>query len=281
MNPFEQEADMSGQVWAFVKSFVVPAPVATERPTANSQAGRYIRSFLIVRLMIGVLGVGWPLLLIFLDKWFYGGHPGSRIPRDSLSVYYYSGMREGFTVILGVMAFFLLTYKLTERNLDNTLSFIAGIAGMTIPFFPTGRPDDISPPPALNPLQNAIGEHGSQLVHFAASAVFIGALGGVCLLFSRREGERPDHGNRLPARFWRTYHLLCAVAIGAAALWIIATTVGKSPLTDGPYWSLLLGEWVATWAFGFSWFAKGSEIRYLFGFDEPAPAAAPAASPTG
>ena len=65
-------------------------------------------------------------------------------------------------------------------------------------------------------------------------------------------------------------HFLCAGAIGLAALWISATTVGSKPLIHGPYWSLLLGEWVATWAFGFSWFAKGAEIRYLFGFDEPA-----------
>jgi multisubunit Na+/H+ antiporter MnhB subunit len=268
-------------VWDFVKSFFVPAPVAADRPQANSEAGRYVRSFLIVRLMIGVLGVGWPLLLVSLDKWFYGGHPGSRIPRDSLSVYYYSGMREGFTVILGVIAFFLFTYKLTERNLDNTLSMVAGLAGMTIPFFPTGRPSDITPAPALNPLQNAIGEDWAKWVHFGASAVFIAALGGVCLLFGHREGERGKHGNLLPRRFWRGYHFLCAGAIGLAALWIVATTVGHDPLIHGPYWSLLLGEWVATWAFGFSWFAKGAEIRYLFGFDEPqpSPAAAPVTSP--
>lgn len=64
-----------------------------------------------------------------------------------------------------------------------------------------------------------------------------------------------------------------------AALWIIATTVGKHPLIDGPYWSLLLGEWVGTWAFGFSWFAKGAEIRYLFGFDEKAATTAPVTEP--
>ena len=266
-------------MWAFLTSFFVPAPVAAKRPTANSEAGRYVRSFLIVRLMIGVLGVAWPLLLVGLDKWFYDGHPGSRIPRDSLSVYYYSGMREAFTVILGVIAFFLFTYKLTERNLDNTLSVIAGLAGMTIPFFPTGRPSDIHPPPGLNPLQQAIGEDWTKYVHFGASAVFIAALGGVCLLFARREGARGPHGNRFPSGFWHGYHLVCATAIALAALWIIATTgfSGNKPLIHGPYWSLLLGEWVATWAFGFSWFAKGAEIRYLFGFDQPSPEPAPAA----
>lgn len=274
---------MFDRAWRFAKSFFIPAPVAIERPTANSEAGRYIRSFLIVRLMIGALGVGWPLLLVVLDKWFYDGHPGSRFPRDSLSVYYYSGMREGFTVILGVIAFFLFAYKLTERNLDNTLSVIAGLAGMTIPFFPTGRPGDITPAPSLNPLQSAIGEDWTRWVHFGASAVFIAALGGVCVLFGRREGERQQHGNRLPSRFWRGYHFLCAAAIGVAALWIVATTVGKHTLIDGPYWSLLLGEWVATWAFGFSWFAKGAEIRFLFGFDEPQPVAdtVPVTNPTG
>lgn len=248
-------------IYRFLKPCFKPAPFPTERPKADEGAGKYIRSFLFLRLMIGFLGVTLPFTLVFFDWLAFSGDP---VPRGSMSIYYYSGMREVFTVTLGTIAFFLFAYKITERNLDNTLSVVAGLAGMTIPLFPTGRPSH-TPPLPLTPLQNLIGEDWTKYVHYGASAIFIGSLGGVCILFGRRERKRPDHGNRLPARFWQGYHFVCAGAIGASAIWIVATTW----FWQGPYWSLLLGEGVSAIAFGASWFVKGAEIKYLFGHDEP------------
>jgi hypothetical protein len=254
-------------MWAkaldFLEPFFKPAPPATERPEANSEAGRYIRSFLVVRLTIGGLAIWLPFALVFLDWWIFSGNP---VPRDSMSVYYYSGMREVFTVTLGTMAFFLFTYKITEKNLDNTLSVFAGLAGMLIPLFPTGRPGALVATTKLNPLQNLIGEDWTKWVHYGASAVFIGCLGGVAWLFGRREAVRGPHGARFSGAFWQNYHRACAILVGVAGGWIIATTIkfGSGPLIDGPYWSLYAGELTASLAFGASWFAKGFEIKYLF-----------------
>lgn len=75
-----------------------------------------------------------------------------------MSAYYYSGWREVFTVTIGTIAFFLFAYKITEKNLDNLLSIIAGLAGMMIPLFPTGIPGDITPAPNLTPIQHGLGE---------------------------------------------------------------------------------------------------------------------------
>jgi hypothetical protein len=230
--------------------------------------------------VIGALGLALPLLLLFVDKIAFHGDP---FPRDSLSVYYYSGMREVFVVALATTGFFLIAYKITEKNLDNTLSVVGGIAAIMIPLFPTARPPELRPSTAphdligedsttttppnimsgtpLTPLQDWIGEDWTKWVHFGASAVFIAALGGMSILFARREAEREAHGNKVPANVWRVYHFICAGAIGAAAVWIIVTKW----FVDGPYWSLFAGEAACAAAFGASWFMKGAEIDYLRG----------------
>lgn len=257
----------------FLKPWLMPAPVAAVRPTASSYEGRYIRSFLIVRLFIGGLGVALPVVLVLLDKIAFHGDP---FPRGSMSVYYYSGMREVFTVTIGTIAFFLFTYKITEKNLDNTLSVFAGLAGMMIPLFPTGRPSALAVRFPFTDLQKLIGPDHTKWIHYGASAVFIAGLGGVAILFGRREGERPEERDtRFSPAFWRRFHYTCASAIALAAAWIIVATCWK-----GPYWSLLVGEAVSAMAFGASWFAKGCEIHYILGHDEETRSTAPATSPS-
>jgi len=88
-----------------------------------------------------------------IDRVAFHGRP---VPRDSMSAYYYSGMREAFVGVIFATAAFLAVSKIAEINLDNAASFGAGVCGAFIAFFPTGRPslsDNPRPPrPPLNPL---------------------------------------------------------------------------------------------------------------------------------
>jgi hypothetical protein len=273
---------MVKRFWRWLKPFFKPAPKSGARPKADSQAGQYVRSFLFLRFTIGLLGVTLPVALVVLDWTIFHAHPGTHDPRGSMSQYYYSGFREVFTVTLGTIAFFLFAYKFTEKNLDNLLSIFAGLAGMLIPLFPTGIPGDIDPPPKLTPIQHGIdhrfGLGTTQSIHYGATISFLLFLGGICILFGLREGERLPHGNWIPTRVWGIFHLVCAGLIGLAGLWILAIIhinhLGPihdfGPLIHGPYQSVLFGEVLATMAFGASWLAKGAEINYLFfGRDEP------------
>jgi hypothetical protein len=278
---------MVKRFWRWLKPFFKPAPKPEGRPKADSQAGQYVRSFLFLRFMIGLLGLSLPLALVILDWKFFHAHPGTHDPRGSMSQYYYSGFREVFTVTFGTIAFFLFAYKFTEKNLDNLLSICAGLAGMLIPLFPTGVPGDINPSPKLTPIQHGFGPSTTQTIHYAATTFFLLFLGGICILFGLREGERSPHGNRIPTRVWGVFHFVCASLIGAAGLWVLATMhinhLGPirdvGPLIHGPYQSVFIGELVATMAFGASWLAKGAEINYLFfGRDEPPVKHGPAAS---
>ena len=86
---------------------------------------------------------------------------------------------------LCITAVFLMSYKAFEKNLDNTLSFVAGFAAVTVAFFPKSDPGHVG----TTPLQDKLGEGFVEVVHFAAASIFIAALGVACYFFGRREGN--------------------------------------------------------------------------------------------
>jgi hypothetical protein len=226
--------------------------LTVDRPAPGQEVSRYVRSYLIMRILVGALGVALPFALMLLDGLVFDGQP---CPRDSLSAYYYSGVRELFVGTLSATAVFLITYKVAERTLDNTLSVVAGVAALFVALFPTGRPSDAS---GLTPLQDRLGEGVVEAIHFGAAGIFIVSLAVICFYFGVREGTRPPReGTRSPA-FWRGYHWTCAGAIGAALVWI-----GVTEIADAPSESLLIGETVSVCAFGASWFMKGLERDML------------------
>ena len=237
-------------------ALLTPVREVERRPDPDTQADvtRYVRSFLSMRLGVGVLGVLLPILLVFLDKALFEGSP---FPRGSLSAYYYSGMRDVFVGIMASTGVFLFTYKIAERNLDNAASLLAGICAGLIALFPTGRPSSAV---ALTPLQDLLSEGVVKTVHFTASAGFLVSLGVLSWFFGFREGKRPRRQGTLSPTFWKWFHWACTIAMGLAILWIIVTlAVGWPPR------ALLIGEWVSVWAFGTSWLAKGAELDVLFG----------------
>ena len=99
-----------------------------------------MRSFLTVRLAVGVLGLLLPFFLAAagyrLDK--AEGYPRTR---GSLSEYYYSGAGEVFVAVLATIAVFLIAYRLFEgKSLENWLSILSGFCVLAVVLFPTGRP---------------------------------------------------------------------------------------------------------------------------------------------
>lgn len=238
-----------------MRAFLTPVPNVHSRTPADPDAVRYIRSYLILRTAVGVLGVALPFALGLVDGVVFDGSP---FPRTSLSAYYYSGVRELFVGALCAIGVFLITYKVAEVNLDNTLSTVAGVAAVMVALFPTSRPDDAI---VLTPLQDKLGETAVAVVHFSSAAVFIAALAAVSFFFGRREGRRPRGPGRRTPRFWRDFHHACAAIIVLALVWCAITYFGEV----GPARALLYGESVAVFAFGASWLGKGLELETLRG----------------
>jgi hypothetical protein len=226
--------------------------LTVERPPADREISRYVRSYLIMRIFVGALGVALPLMLVLSDGLAFEDDP---FPRDSLSAYYYSGVRELFVGTMCATAVFLITYKVADRTLDNTLSTLAGVAALAVALFPTGLPAHVV---QLTPLQERLGENAVEAIHFSAAAVFIVSLAVISFFFGVREGARTSQEGKRSPTFWRGYHWFCAGAIVAAVLWI--------GVNQGAEWtskSLLIGEAVSVWAFGASWLMKGLELDIL------------------
>jgi hypothetical protein len=251
-----------------VPDFLRPVTDVAPRPKPAQQPGeaKYVRSYLVMRLGIGALGIVLPLWLVFADWLAFSGDPH---PRGSLSVYYYSGMRDVFVMIMSATGVFLITHMVADKSLDNTATFFAGLCAILISLFPTGHPSYFHG--GLTPLQDWWSEESVKRVHFGASAVFLVLLAVMSFLFGLREGRRVRRqGQHFPPRFWRWFHWACAIAMGLALIWIVVT--GR---VGSPQRSLLIGEWVSAWAFGASFLAKGAEWDMLLG--KPSPPVTPAA----
>jgi len=237
-------------------SYWKPETETSPRPSISPKQGKdlYLKSYLVMRAVIGFIGILLPAALLLGDWTFLDGDV--RV-RGSLSAYYHSGMRDLFVGGLCAIALFLITYKVFEHNLDNTLSTVAGLAILGVAFFPTGRP--AGSPLSLTPLQDQFGESNVTRAHFVFAAISIVSLAWISYFFGVREGRRPPAEGKRPPGFWRWFHWICASVIALAVAFIVLTKV--SGWFDD--YSVLIGEVVALLAFGVSWLWKGLEMDVL------------------
>ena len=212
---------------------------------AAADASPYVRSYLILRTLVGALGIALPAILIFGEPLVFDGQP---FPRGSLSAYYYSGAREVFVGSLCAIGVFLVTYKIADHSWENLVSIVAGLAVITVAVFPTGRPGSGVP---LTPLQARFGAAAIERVHYTAGGIFFVSLIVISYFFARLG---PKTGRRSPS-FWRRFHLTCCGVIAAAVAFAAAQLV-----VNWPAYGLLVAETTAVWAFGASWLMKGFEI---------------------
>jgi hypothetical protein len=256
--------DVTGVIEALKTNALLRSALKVEAPAAEAP-DPYRRSFLVQRFFIGLLGVALPLLLVGFGYWI----DGDPVPRNSLSVYYYSGVGAVFVGVLTTVAFFLITYKLIEiNNLENWLSILAGVAVLVVVLFPTNRPDEAIDP---TPLQKETDDSFVNWFHVGGAVTFIVLTGLISIFFAYREfvrhKEKPSSG-----RFW-WFHLVSALFVWGGGIWILVTE-----LIGGPRWSVFAGEVASFTAFGLSWLTKGTERRALFGRKLPAePQAVPPA----
>ncbi|HEY5854547.1 MAG TPA: hypothetical protein VIW24_10990 [Aldersonia sp.] len=230
------------------------------------------------------MGVLLPIVLIVVDLALLG-ESCLRV-RDSLSAYYHSGARDIFVIGLGIVGFLLASYKITRRSLANGLSLVAGLAAITVAIFPTRLPDTVEcgsgePTPTLAPLQIALGEEPTGIVHHSAAAVVFTMFVSLCVntaLHDRRfQMERDADGSVGPNSWWWSkprkalawisnhirwwFHLACGVIIvvvGVVYL-VVSSADGTFPGNLGPLW---VAEVVGILFFSASWFAKGLDDMF-------------------
>ncbi len=208
----------------------------------------FARSYLLIRTVVGLVGILLPLTLFVVDAAFLRG---SITVRGSLSAYYHSGARDLFVGALCVTGVLLMTYLASRRDTwDHWLSLVGGLAAVGVALLPTMRPPGVHVP--LTPLQDRLGERPVAAAHFVLAGVFVLCLAGQCFVFAQRDRRHGGHPR---------LHRACGVVILAAVGWAL---LGYwLPLDLGWLTSLYLGEVVAVWAFGLSWLVKGYDLREL------------------
>jgi hypothetical protein len=228
---------------------------------ANAKfAVAYLRSYLLMRTIIGFIGITFPIVLIGGDHLLESNAP---VLRTSMSAYYYSGMRDFFVAGLAVSGLFLITYRLFEKSLNNVLTVIGGLGALGVAFFPTDRFE--GSPAVLTPLQTRLGEGVVSDVHHVSAGVFLVSLAIISFFFGVQEGRRPQQRATgramLPPAFWRWFHWICALLVLGGVTFVFVAK--RQHMTGGH--ALLIGEIVAIVAFGLSWFFKGLELNILLG----------------
>ncbi|WP_410583022.1 DUF998 domain-containing protein [Amycolatopsis sp. lyj-108] len=206
--------------------------------SARAASDNLVHNYLFLRRAIGFLGIGLPFVLIFGKLVVDGGGL-----LNSISGYYYSGMRDVWVGVMCAIGVFLLSYRGYGR-VDDIAGNIAAVAAVGVALFPTtpsngDRADEI------------IG-----LLHLGFAAVFFLTLAFFCIvLFTKSDKEIP--GARKPERN-RLY-----VASGVIMLVCLALIVLCGLVFDAETRSLYPALWlesVAILAFGVAWLTKGGTL---------------------
>jgi hypothetical protein len=220
----------------------------------------YARSYLQIRLLIGLTGFLLPLSLVGLD-WLFMTE-GRQI-QGSMSAYYHTPARDLFVAGLCVVGVLLLTYLTAQLwTWDFVLSSLAGVCVLVVAFFPTWRPglsqastrcgESPLTPPGCTALQQRFGEQQVATVHSVAAVTFVVLLAALSLVFAARAKHDGEPDTR------RHLYLTCAAVIVLAGLWaILGPTLRLSTYSVQRTYA---GEFVAFYAFSISWFAASWDL---------------------
>lgn len=228
----------------------------------------YVRSYLLIRTVVGTLGALLPTLLFLLEWAFLRG---DATIRGSLSAYYFTAARDVLVGVLCIAGVLLLTYMAGQtRTWDFWLSSVAGVAALGVAFFPTARPHQgpdaplcgsLPQPRGCTQLQQAWGETAVATVHYASAAVFILSLAAICFVFAHRERRHSGPTMRV------AFHRGCGTTILVAVAWILLGLVVEVHIAG--LTALYVGEVVSLYAFAASWLVKGHDLRRFLPWPRP------------
>ena len=217
----------------------------------------YVLSYLLIRTVVGVIGLVLPFILIIGETFYVRG--GMHV-RGSLSAYYHTSMRDLFVAGLCVTGVLLATYMSgLTKTWDFWLSLIAGIAVLGVVFFPTARPGLLPDAPRCGStpipegcasVQQQFGETFVASIHFACATIFILCLAAIAFLFAYREKAFKNNIGMARIQKLCGWAIIVAVAVAVAVAFVV---IGE--LLHLRMWELTplyLASVAAVWAFGVS-----------------------------
>lgn len=237
---------------------------------AQEAHNELVLSFNAVRRALGGLGFALPILLLVVAL------TTDEVWQPSISEFYYGPggvLFVGIMCALGVFLWSYLGYRDREPVFpsDKLMARIAGAAALGVAFVPTNdKTEPISTACTfLSCLLDSVGLGHSRLVHYICAAVFLSALGVMCLVNFRRMGKVNRDAAELALKQRKnTIFLNCGIVIFAsvAALGAMGLTLWLwSPALEPAFSAARVVFWletVAVWAFAWAWLVKG-EVPFL------------------
>ncbi len=217
--------------------------------TATSQSmdtntDTLIMSHLSLRKTIGILGFTHPFILIVGGYFIFGD-----AVQDSMSNYYYTGMRDVFVSITIATGLFLYAYKGYDKS-EDMLGNIAFILTMGIAFLPM-TPDIPNPTETQVILGN---------IHIISAVAFLCLLAYFCIcLFTKSDERTQTPKKQLRNKIYRAsgYTILATIALMSTFLFVISDELRVSLTAYHPIFWL---EALSLLAFGLAWMVKGEAL---------------------
>lgn len=203
-------------------------------------------SYKALRRLIGVLGILLPLICII------GGLLFTADPiQQSISLYYYSNMRDFLVGILFVVSLFLITYKGT-RVIDLIITSITGIAGLCIAIFPCYN--ELYETQRVGIFQ--LYPITSNIVHLTFASLFFILLAINSIFLFTRKSDTVTPQKLIRNRIY----LVCGIIILACFLGLVICMLMLTQEQKFESKIILILESIALLAFGISWLVKGQTI---------------------
>lgn len=192
-------------------------------------------SYLMLRRIIGVLGMILPLVLLI---WGFALCGCGRI-EDSISDYYGLRARDGLVGVLFTIAWFLFTYQGYERR-DNVAGHLGCLFALGVALFPNS------------------GASWEKAVHFTSAAGFFLVLFFFSYYLFTKTGPTGvmTRQKRWRNRVYRTCGVAILICIGLIGLYHVLPLNESLAAIKPVFWL----ESMALWAFGFSWLVKGETL---------------------
>ncbi|MEP2936264.1 MAG: hypothetical protein ABJM06_12345 [Gilvibacter sp.] len=218
-----------------------------------------------LRRLVGVLGMVLPFTLFLYLLIF----EGVTEPLSSISHYYYTRAGTIFTVVLSLLAVFLILYK-TEHRLDFYLSTIAGLAALVVALVPTSNLAanctlcDSNPHHMAEAVTFIAADKLLPWLHYGAAAVFFLSLAAMLFfLFTNKNYDPIKLASRkktinLPNLIFRSCAIGIVLSILVIAYFSFFTEEDPAHPSKITFWM----EAVAIECFGFAWFVKSEPWQW-------------------
>lgn len=202
---------------------------------ADDLKSKQTYSYMALRKAVGWIGILLPFtlmlgtILIFKNRTVY----------NSISQYYYSGMRDVLVGSLCAIGLFLFYYK-GYTKWDNRTASFAGFFAICVAWFPTIEKGPYNL---------------SAIIHFISATIFFLTLAGISLfLFTKKRSEPTSQklSRNIIYRICGFTMIICLISI------MIYFLLKKEDYSDTSF--VFWAETLALIAFGVSWLTKGGTL---------------------